>query len=347
MAYLQTANGAQWSGAITGPTGVTGELVFSTSPVGYPQSVTDPSYCGQILVFAFPLTGTYPVDSNLESGRPWVRGVVTGTCDDTAFKQWLADWGIPVLENVPTRRVVEHIREGGTVRARIAGGSTGGTATANHPCPEGNPYVAETSCAEVQRYPGSGCRLAVIDYGIKEGILRYLSDRSVEVVRFPHTVTPEGVLACDPDGILLSNGPGDPRFLREERETVKGLLGARPLLGICLGHQLLALACGADSRKLPFGHRGANHPVVDCASGRGVVTSQNHGYEVVADSLAGTGLSVSHRHLSDNTVEGVVHPAYRARGVQFHPEASPGPTEGRCILDDFLASISEREGSYV
>jgi carbamoyl-phosphate synthase small subunit len=199
--------------------------------------------------------------------------------------------------------------------------------------------VTTVSCKQPEVYGDGAATLAVMDYGIKEGILRSLAGRGCRLVRFPNTTAAEDVLSLNPDGLVLSNGPGDPAVLDYEVAQVRRMLGQKPLLGVCLGNQLLARACGAKTHKLSFGHRGANQPVEDVRTGRGILTSQNHQYAVSEDTLAGTGLEVAYRHLGDGTIEGLRHRELGALSVQFHPEASPGPEDARYIFDDFIETV--------
>jgi carbamoyl-phosphate synthase small subunit len=335
---LSLSDGAQWRGRgrLYGE-GVEGEAVFATAMSGYLQSITDPSYVGQILIFAFPPMGIYGVDHPLESERPQPRAVVVGTLREAAeglsLSRWLEEHNTPLIAEVDTRSLVRHLREHGTAMGRI---SRNGEAPRTIELP---PLVSEVSTKEAAVWEGDGPTVAVMDYGVKMGIVRELVKRGCRVVRLPHDCDAKSALAFDPAGVILSNGPGDPSKLRDEVSVVRDLLGSVPIMGICLGNQLLALACGARTEKLPYGHRGANHPVCEISSGRGFVTSQNHGYAIVEESLHNTGLVATYRHLSDGSVEGVSHKEVPAWGVQFHPEACPGPRDVNFLFDRFVDSL--------
>ncbi|HRV71210.1 MAG TPA: carbamoyl phosphate synthase small subunit [Thermovirgaceae bacterium] len=337
-------DGSFWSG--TGHGGfASGEVVFTTASSGYPQAISDPSFAGQIIVFAFPMVGNYGVDECfLESGRPWARAVLAGAVEAGDYlgprlEEWLAGYDIPLVTGVDTRSLVRHIRTKGALQGTVA--PSGETPvfgmTSTHP-------VEEVSIKAPELMDGPGKTIAVIDYGLKQGIQRELLKRGCRVVRLPHNSSKEDILSWHPDGILLGNGPGDPSALVKETEVVSLLLKEVPIGGICLGLQIIALACGASTYKLPFGHRGENHAVIDLRSGRGLVTSQNHGYAVSESSLKGTGLEVTHRNLSDGSVEGVRSPGGEVLAIQYHPEGSPGPADGEVFFEEFL-SMCERSSA--
>lgn len=339
--WLTLEDGTRFEGRGLLPSGaVEGEAVFYTAFCGAPQSLSDPSYAGQILVSAFPLSGNYGIDQDhLESDGPRARGYVCFRLFENpdrrqSLTEWLLEHDVALLCEIDTRSLIRHLRSRGTLKARI-----------DHK-PQ-RPYgketeeglVASVSTRTVVDRGGKEPRIALLDYGVKESIVRHLLKRGCRVVLFPWDASCEEILSFDPEGVLLSNGPGDPSVLKGPIETVRSLVGRVPLFGICLGMQILSLACGASTRKLPFGHRGANHPVWDQIRKRGFVTSQNHGYEVVDSSLSGTGLEVTFRHLADGSVEGVRHAFLPAFGVQFHPEASPGPCEAEFLFDLFLEEL--------
>jgi len=334
-------DGTSWSGLGEGGS-AQGEVVFTTASTGYPQAVSDPSFAGQILVFAFPMIGNYGVDEDLlESSRPWARAVVVsslekGTSLGPSFEEWLSRYGVPLISGVDTRSLVRHIRAKGALPGTVS--PSGSRIT---PVKEEIHPVVEVSVKNQEVFDGPGVTIAVIDYGLKRGIMRELLSRGCRVVRLPHYATREDILSLKPDGVLLGNGPGDPALLKEEIEVVASLLGKVPIGGICLGLQIAALASGASTYKLPFGHRGANHAVIDKRTGRGFVTSQNHGYAVLETSLGGTGLEVTHSNLGDGSIEGLRNSGLSIVAVQYHPEGSPGPRDGEEFFDEFL-SMCER-----
>jgi carbamoyl-phosphate synthase small subunit len=337
--WLTLSDGTFWSGSSnTAFKDLEGEVVFTTANGGYPQSLSDPSYKGQILIFAFPAIGIYGVDSDhLEGERPWISAAIVQNLESTPVKEvlqlekWLGQWDIPLLYGMDCRNLILHLREKGTLMGRIS-------EEVRTPSIEALPgtLVSEVSTDEVRIFGKGDRHIGVLDLGVKHNILRELASRNCTVTLFPYDTPASQILSAGLDGIVLSNGPGDPALLSSEINNVKELLGKLPIFGICLGTQLLALSCGGRTAKLPYGHRGVNQPVLDLISGKGYITSQNHGYAVVEESLEGTGLKPTHRHLSDGTVEGVMHCKYNAFGVQFHPEASPGPWDAGILFDYFL-----------
>lgn len=345
--FLTLADGSTWQGWGELEKPIEGEVVFTTAMNGYPQTFTDPSYCGQIVVFAFPPVGIYGVDKDrLEGRRIWLEGALIHSLDEEkngrfeSLSSWLAENGRPLVYGIDTRSLVLKIREVGSMMGRL-------DYKKKKPGMKELPHdmVSAVSCKEIETIGNGDVSIAVMDYGVKEGILRSLAARGCRLIRFPHDTAAEDVLASDADGIFLSNGPGDPSVLDDEVVQIQKMLGKKPLLGVCLGNQLLARACGAKTMKLPFGHRGANQPVVDIATGRGILTSQNHQYAVSEDSLSGTGLSVAYRHLGDGTIEGLHHKEFCALSVQFHPEASPGPEDAGYIFDDFVDRVKAVKGA--
>lgn len=348
-----------------------GEAVFSTGMAGYQEALSDPSYCGQILTLTVPHVGNYGVNPEDVESRalPLAGFVIThrarlhsnwrarGTLDD-----FLRSHCVPALEGVDTRALVRHLRTRGTLRAAIA---TDGTplealaaALAQWPGIDRRDLTREVtvpapeaivlSDAEVPPFPvrraARPFKIAAIDFGMKRNIVRNLTWRGLRVTAFPSNTDARDILDHAPDGIFLSNGPGNPAEVLTGISTVKRLLEFPdlPMFGICLGHQILALAAGAKTSRLPFGHRGTNHPVQDLATGRVWITSQNHGYSVEPDSLP-DGLFVTHLSLHDRTVEGL---AFRDRpvfGVQFHPEASPGPRDALVLFDRFVDAMEARD----
>jgi carbamoyl-phosphate synthase small subunit len=337
--FLKLEDGTLWPGMGWKETPA-GEVVFDTAVSGYPQALTDPSFEGQIVVFAFPMLGTYGVDvERLESENAKARGLVAafieeGTAAGGTLKEWLALNGVAWLQGIDTRSLVRHIREKGVLKGAIVAQSQRAIDQTDgvHP-------VRAVSTRRITEIAGAGPHIAVLDYGVKQGILRELEARDCHIIRFPHDAKPKEILAYEPDGVLLGNGPGDPALLEEETKTVRLLAECIPVAGICLGMQLLALALGSRTQKMRYGHRGANHAVLHIPSGRGWLTSQNHGYEVVEESLARVGFDVTHRNLGDGSVEGIRHKTLPLMGVQYHPEGSPGPRDGIRFFDEFLDMV--------
>jgi carbamoyl-phosphate synthase small subunit len=335
MHNLVLEDGTVFPGVAVGAPGVAaGEACFTTAMTGYEEAVTDPSYVAQVLCFSYPLIGTYGVDeARMESERVQCEGVVMRDVRP-AFADWLAGKGVVALTGVDTRSLVLHLRDGGSKRAAITTGDADVDAVRSQPSMDGRSLAAGVSTAEPYRLAeGDGPDVAVVDYGCKRSILRRLAANGAAVDVFPHDVDADTVAAYD--GVLLSPGPGDPEPLSDEAKALQQLLGRTPVLGVCLGHQLLALATGKETFKLPFGHRGANHPVLDHRSRRVLVTSQNHGFAVAAGDDSG----VTHSSLYDGTVEGLDYPELRARSAQFHPEAAPGPHDAASIISDWVEEL--------
>ena len=339
--FVALEDGEVFRGESVGADGIAlGEAVFTTAMTGYQETVTDPSYAEQIVCFTAPMVGNYGVaEERSQSDRPWARAAVMREARGPEWIDWLREHGIVALSGIDTRALVLHLRESGSLRAAAVAGDASvehvlGAVRAQPPM-AGRALAAEVSSRRPYRFSDSGkAEIAVVDYGCKRSILRRLAAAGASVTVYPHDVD-SGSLAGY-DGVLLSNGPGDPEPLRAEVETVRELLGRVPLLGICLGHQLLALAAGHETFKLRFGHRGANHPVLERASGRVLVTSQNHGFAVVASDAK----EATHVSLYDGTVEGLELPALRARSVQFHPEAGPGPHDAWPLLERWVEEVS-------
>jgi carbamoyl-phosphate synthase small subunit len=341
MSYLVLEDGTVFPGESVGAGGFAfGEAVFATSMTGYQELVTDPSYAEQILCFTAPMIGNYGVAAGRsESKRPHVRGAVMREARGPAWTDFLADQGLPALSGVDTRSLVLHLREHGAMRSAVVVGEGSVDETLSvlraQPAMEGRALVAGVSTKEPYVYAQAGrCRIAVVDYGCKQSILRRLAGGGAAVTVYPHDVDADELTGYD--GVVLSNGPGDPEPLREEVGMLAGLLGRVPVLGICLGHQLLALAAGHETFKLPFGHRGANHPVLERKTGRVLVTSQNHGFAVRPSEEQ----EATHVSLYDGTVEGLEFAKLRARSLQFHPEAGPGPHDGWPLLERWVEELA-------
>jgi carbamoyl-phosphate synthase small subunit len=316
-----------------------GEAVFTTAMTGYQEIVTDPSYAEQLICFTAPMVGNYGVaEGRSESPRPHARAVLMREARGPAWTDWLHERGIVALTGIDTRSLVLKLRDAGAMRAVVVAGE-GSTeqavavARAQEPM-AGRALAPAVSTPRPYVYSEAGhTRVAVVDYGCKRSILRRLAGAGAAVTVFPHDATADELARFD--GVLLSNGPGDPEPLEQEVAVVRELLGRVPILGICLGHQLLALAAGHETYKLPFGHRGANHPVLERSTGRVIVTSQNHGFAVVPTSDR----AATHESLYDGTVEGLAYPELRARSVQFHPEAGPGPHDAWPILRAWVEEV--------
>jgi carbamoyl-phosphate synthase small subunit len=337
---LALEDGALFPGDSVGAAGAgLGEAVFTTAMTGYQEVATDPSFCGQIVSFTAPMVGNYGVaESRSESERPRVRGIVMREARGPEWTDWLTAHGIPALSGVDTRSLTLHLRERGSLRAALVGGEVAAEAAVelarSEPGMTGQSLAARVSTEEPYAFSADGdLRVAVVDYGVKRSILRRLARAGVGVTVFPHDVD-AGTLA-EFDGVVLSNGPGDPDPLRDEVATVHELIGRVPVLGICLGHQLLALATGLRTYKLPFGHRGANHPVLERATRRVLVTSQNHGFAVGPEGAN----AATHESLYDGSIEGLDYPGLAARSVQFHPEAGPGPHDAWPILEGWVEEL--------
>jgi len=317
-----------------------GEAVFTTAMTGYQEIVTDPSFAEQLVCFTAPMVGNYGVDkARSESARPHARAVLMREACGPAWTDWLHEWGIVALTSVDTRSLVLKLRDAGAMRAVVSTGEASiaeSMTLAKSLAPmNGLALAANVSTKKPYVYSDSGAaRIAVIDYGCKRSILRRLARAGAAVTVYPHHVDADELAAYD--GVLLSNGPGDPEPLAAEAETVRELLGRVPVLGICLGHQLLGRATGFTTSKLPFGHRGANHPVVERATGRVLVTTQNHGFCVDASDAP----EVTHVSLYDGTVEGLAFPELCARSLQFHPEAGPGPHDAWPLLEAWVEEVA-------
>jgi carbamoyl-phosphate synthase small subunit len=339
--FLALEDGSVFRGESVGAEGFAfGEAVFTTAMTGYQEVVTDPSYAEQIVVFSAPMVGNYGVEAGrCESPRPHARAVVMREARGPAWTDWLHQHGLVALSGIDTRSLVVHLRKAGAMRAIAVSGEASVdealAAVREQPAMAGRALAAGVSAREPHVYSDAGtARIAVLDYGCKRSILDRLAWAGAAVTVFPHDAAPDDLLGFD--GALLSNGPGDPEPLAREVETVRALLGKVPVFGICLGHQLLALATGHETFKLPFGHRGANHPVLDKRTNRVLVTSQNHGFAVAPS----TEREATHVSLYDGTVEGLDFPELRARSVQFHPEARPGPHDAWPLLSAWVEEVS-------
>jgi carbamoyl-phosphate synthase small subunit len=362
-------DGTRFDGESCGAPGhAVGEVVFTTGMSGYQESMSDPSFAGQLIAFTYPHIGNYGVSSRaMESERPWARAaIMREACNredapsaERGWLDWLTDCGVNAISGVDTRALVRHIRDAGAMRggvfpAEIDEPRARALIDAEPPM-VGQDLAATVTPGAVTRHgQGEGTRIAVIDTGIKASMVRELLARGAQVSLHPCTNSAEQLLAEDPDAIFLANGPGDPAALGYVVETVRSLIGKKPVWGICLGHQLLCRAVGLETFKLPFGHRGANHPVKDLQSGRVEITSQNHGFAAVGPGGARTidsdqpvrwdtdfgAAALSHVNLYDRTVEGLELLEVPGGTVQYHPEAGPGPHDSLYLFDRFLERIA-------
>jgi len=358
-ATLVLEDGATFEGwSFAGDGEVAGEVVFTTSMVGYQETITDPSYRGQILLFTYPLIGNYGViPGDDESRKVQAAAVVvreyTPHPSNWASERSLADLldedGILGVEGIDTRALTRHLRDKGAMRGVISTSESNPDVLREkakaHPSMVGLDLASTSSeLAEPTLLPAFGeerCHVVALDYGVKGSIYRELRTRGASVLAMPGSVGPGEILAAEPNGLFLSNGPGDPAALGPAVDSLRPLLGEIPTFGICLGHQLLGLALGCETYKMTFGHHGANHPVRNLKTGRIEITSQNHGFAVSEDSLSDD-VELTHRNLYDGTVEGIASPSQRAWSVQYHPESSPGPRDSGYLFEEFVNSISEK-----
>lgn len=352
------------------------EVVFNTALMGYQEILTDPSYEGQFVVYTMPIIGIYGVcPEDQESSRPHARGMIvreysrrysnyraTGSLED-----YLKEHKIAGIEGIDTRALVLHIRESGAMNGLIstqvddidalkaqlakAPSMAGSDLAKDVSCPEPYEFTETGSAMQAPWRPLNGdglqdwgrrFKVVVVDFGVKKSILQSLTRRGCDLEIVPASTSAADIMARKPDGVFLSNGPGDPEPVTYGVETTKELIGQVPMMGICLGHQILALAFGGETYKLKFGHRGGNHPVIECATGVVSITSQNHGFAVKAESLDEDILEITHKSLNDGTVEGLKHKELPIFSIQFHPEAGPGPHDGESLFDRFLESMGGR-----
>jgi carbamoyl-phosphate synthase small subunit len=349
--YLVLSNGKVYEGKLAGAINdVTGEVVFNTGMTGYQEVLTDPSYYGQIVTMTYPLIGNYGVnneDQESDNGAIPKGFIVRSHCEvpsnfrcSATFDEYLIKNNITLLYDIDTRALTKLLRESGTMNGVITDKLSENHDNKEEYIASASKYIIKDAVKSVSikyaKKVGDGdLNIALLDYGAKNNIVRSLVKRGCTVTIFPAETAAEDILGTNPDGIMLSNGPGDPKEAVKCIEEIKKLIGAKPIFGICLGHQLMALANGADTIKLKYGHRGANHPVKDLKQDRTYITSQNHGYAVCPDSL-GSSMKVSHTNINDNTVEGVEYLNHPTFTVQFHPEACPGPQDTAYLFDKFI-----------
>jgi len=350
-ATLYLEDGTQFTGESFGSTGESfGEIVFNTGMTGYQEILTDPSYFGQFVVMTYPLIGNYGVNmQDFESTKPRVFGFIVREFAEhpshfeskMSLDSFLKENGILGVSGIDTRMLTKKIRSKGTMKAFLTTNEiTKEQAMERLLSPLRTDQVSQVSVHEPFTMPGKGQHVVLVDYGYKQGMVRELLERQCKVTVVPYHTTYEQIQSLRPDGVLLSNGPGDPKDVPNAVPMIQSLINDKiPLFGICLGHQLLALANGADTEKMKFGHRGSNHPVKDLVTNRIYITSQNHGYTVKQESLSSCPLKISHIALNDGTVEGLSHTNVPAFSVQYHPEASPGPNDSRYLFDQFVEMI--------
>jgi carbamoyl-phosphate synthase small subunit len=348
--YLLLEDGTTYSGTIIGyPHNEIGEVVFNTGMTGYQEILTDPSYYGQIVTMTYPLIGNYGINSHdSQSKKPMVRGFIVKEASDIftnfrsekSLQDYLYENKIIGLVGIDTRSLVKKIRTTGTMNGKIIINELDADKHIEEIRAFTNLDVAKiVSTKEDYIIPGTKGKIAVLDYGIKQHILDSLSNLGYELKVFSYYTDLSEIEAYKPDGIFLSNGPGDPSTLDEAIAKAKGLIGKYPIFGICLGHQLLWLALGGQTKKMKFGHRGSNHPVKDSKLNRIFITSQNHSYEIIEESLNDSAIEITHRNVNDKTVEGFRSKSLNILSVQYHPEASPGPSDSMYLFDEFKEMI--------
>jgi carbamoyl-phosphate synthase small subunit len=366
-AYVLLEDGTRFDGDACGADAhTTGEVVFTTGMSGYQESMTDPSFARQLITFTYPHIGNYGASAEaMESDRVWARAAIMRAAvnredapgAERGWLDWLRDCGVPAITGVDTRALVRHIRSAGAMRGGVfperVSEAEARELIAAEPSMVGLDPAREVTPRELTVVGDGDIRIAAIDTGIKSSIVRNLVQRGATVELHPCTATPEEVVASGPDAVFLANGPGDPAALEYVVDTLRELIGPRPVFGICLGHQLLSRAVGLETYKLPFGHRGANHPVKDLETGRIEITSQNHGFAVVGPGGARTveadepvrwstdfgEAQLSHINLYDRTVEGLTLLDVPGGTVQYHPEGGPGPNDSLYLFDRFLDQI--------
>ena len=347
-AFLILEDGTVFAGESIGSTReVISEIVFNTSMTGYLEVLTDPSYAGQAVVMTYPLIGNYGITPDMESERPWVDGYIVRElsripsnfrCEGT-IQDFLKEHDIPGICGIDTRALTKILRDKGTMNGMI---TTNEDYDLDEILPRLAAYttgdvVSKVTCAAPKVLPGDGKRVALLDLGAKRNIAKSLNDRGCEVTIYPADTPAETILTGNPDGIMLSNGPGDPKECTEVIKEIKKLYDSDvPIFAICLGHQLMALATGADTHKMKYGHRGGNHPVKDLSTGRVYISSQNHGYVVDVDKLDPSIATPAFVNVNDGTNEGLKYTGKNIFTVQFHPEACPGPQDSGYLFDRFI-----------
>lgn len=345
--FLILETGHIFEGKIFGSnTEAFGEVVFNTSMTGYQEIMTDPSYTGQIVTFCYPLIGNYGINQiDNESQKISLAGIVTGEICETpnhyqsvtnVFEQF-TKLGLSGIAEVDTRAIVKLIRKHGTIRGLISSEAT--IPNWDKLTQTSAQLVNQVTTQGITVHENDGPHVVVLDFGVKKSIINSLLEKNCKVTVVPYYFTHEEVAKLNPDGILISNGPGDPKDFEALLGEIRKMSMHYPTLGICLGHQLLALAYGAKTMKLKYGHRGGNHPVKDLQTGKVWITSQNHGYGVMAESIQHTDLKITFKNINDRTVEGLKHSQYPVETVQFHPEAHPGPGDTAHVFDRFVGQL--------
>lgn len=343
---LVLQDGSVYEGEFYGKHNAVGEVVFTTGVSGYQETLTDPSFCGQIVVMTYPLIGNYGINDMFnQSKKSYFKGYVIGEmCDvpsnwrsEKTIAQFLEEQDVPTLVGVDTRAITRRIRDNGVMKGVIVEAETSEEEIAALLAAEDvRDQIAQVTTAEKYTLGNGKYHVAVLDFGIKQNILNYLQCFDCRLTVFPAYTSAEEILDVNPDGIFLSNGPGDPKDVPEIIENVKKLLGKKPIFGICMGHQILALANGLDTYKMKFGHRGVNQPVKDLRTGKITISSQNHGYAVDEKSLEGKNIKISHISMNDGTIEGLEYMDHPSFAVQYHPEACPGPGGHEALFERFI-----------
>lgn len=353
--FLFLEDGQKYQGVSFGyvpETPLLSELVFNTSMYGYQEIISDPSYCDQAVVMTYPLIGNYGTNQDdSECITPHLNAIIVREyCDHPSnfrsrqdLSLYLKSHKVVGIHQIDTRKLTKTVRQRGTLKCLISSQQLNQNQLDeyfSHPLPDDQ--IKKVSTKTIAHFPSQGGkRVVLIDFGYKKNILESLLKRGCDVIVVPYDTSCEKINEFSPRGIVLSNGPGDPKSIDHIIPTIKELQTLYPLLAICMGHQILALANGADTEKMKFGHRGGNHPVIDVKQERVFMTAQNHGYCVRADSLAATDLEITQLNLNDKTVEGLRHKSLPVCSVQYHPEANPGPHDTQFLFDDFIQSLSE------